>query len=180
MEHGVLCGCRDPPDARLPSRYRRAHRRPAAPARTCHSLNCHRANPRAGAIDAREGRKGDEVTSCTRRRSNLAPRSAPQFLCASGRSGWGTLSMGTRGRPSRPTILTWRLDKPVKQEPPSSVGAGSKSNPHSAIRTGFLNCSAWCERGDSNPHVFEGQQILSLPRLPIPPLSPADLDRFVT
>ena len=30
---------------------------------------------------------------------------------------------------------------------------------------------AWCERGDSNPHVFEGQQILSLPRLPIPPLS---------
>src|SRR5947199_10791087 len=30
-------------------------------------------------------------------------------------------------------------------------------------------CS-WCERGDSNPHTFR-YQILSLARLPIPPLS---------
>ena len=30
--------------------------------------------------------------------------------------------------------------------------------------------SAWCERGDSNPHGFT-RQILSLVRLPIPPLS---------
>ena len=30
------------------------------------------------------------------------------------------------------------------------------------------NC--WCERGDSNPHGFT-RQILSLVRLPIPPLS---------
>src|SRR5678816_3865252 len=30
----------------------------------------------------------------------------------------------------------------------------------------------WCERGDSNPHTFR-YQILSLARLPIPPLSPA-------
>ena len=29
---------------------------------------------------------------------------------------------------------------------------------------------AWCERGDSNPHGFP-RQILSLVRLPIPPLS---------
>ncbi len=28
----------------------------------------------------------------------------------------------------------------------------------------------WCERGDSNPHGFT-RQILSLVRLPIPPLS---------
>src|SRR6185437_2221494 len=28
----------------------------------------------------------------------------------------------------------------------------------------------WCERGDSNPHTFR-YQILSLARLPIPPLS---------
>ncbi len=28
----------------------------------------------------------------------------------------------------------------------------------------------WCERGDSNPHGFP-RQILSLVRLPIPPLS---------
>src|ERR1043165_36590 len=32
-----------------------------------------------------------------------------------------------------------------------------------------LRC-AWCERGDSNPHTFR-YQILSLARLPIPPLS---------
>ncbi len=32
----------------------------------------------------------------------------------------------------------------------------------------------WCERGDSNPHGFT-RQILSLVRLPIPPLS-----RFAT
>ena len=30
--------------------------------------------------------------------------------------------------------------------------------------------NAWCERGDSNPHGFT-RQILSLVRLPIPPLS---------
>jgi hypothetical protein len=30
----------------------------------------------------------------------------------------------------------------------------------------------WCERGDSNPHGFT-RQILSLVRLPIPPLSHA-------
>jgi len=30
--------------------------------------------------------------------------------------------------------------------------------------------SDWCERGDSNPHGFP-RQILSLVRLPIPPLS---------
>ena len=30
--------------------------------------------------------------------------------------------------------------------------------------------SYWCERGDSNPHGFT-RQILSLVRLPIPPLS---------
>ena len=30
--------------------------------------------------------------------------------------------------------------------------------------------SLWCERGDSNPHGFP-RQILSLVRLPIPPLS---------
>jgi hypothetical protein len=32
--------------------------------------------------------------------------------------------------------------------------------------------SCWCERGDSNPHGFT-RQILSLVRLPIPPLSHA-------
>ena len=32
------------------------------------------------------------------------------------------------------------------------------------------NLCSWCERGDSNPHTFR-YQILSLARLPIPPLS---------
>src|SRR6185369_13456628 len=34
----------------------------------------------------------------------------------------------------------------------------------------FVGSSIWCERGDSNPHTFR-YQILSLARLPIPPLS---------
>jgi len=33
-----------------------------------------------------------------------------------------------------------------------------------------LKETTWCERGDSNPHI-KGHQILSLARLPIPPLS---------
>ena len=31
---------------------------------------------------------------------------------------------------------------------------------------------SWCWRGESNPHAREGRQILSLVRLPIPPLQP--------
>src|SRR5882724_1917557 len=40
----------------------------------------------------------------------------------------------------------------------------------------------WCERGDSNPHGFP-RQILSLVRLPIPPLSHASIStsyQFIT
>ncbi len=36
-------------------------------------------------------------------------------------------------------------------------------------RESFRSCN-WCERGDLNPHGFT-RQILSLVRLPIPPLS---------
>src|SRR3954447_13398971 len=36
----------------------------------------------------------------------------------------------------------------------------------------FVDSLQWCERGDSNPHTFR-YQILSLARLPIPPLSHA-------
>src|SRR5258706_2626113 len=35
--------------------------------------------------------------------------------------------------------------------------------------------AVWCERGDSNPHTFR-YQILSLARLPIPPLSRSRFD----
>lgn len=31
------------------------------------------------------------------------------------------------------------------------------------------NAKRWCARGESNPHVRNGHQILSLARLPIPP-----------
>src|SRR5215470_19727592 len=37
----------------------------------------------------------------------------------------------------------------------------------------------WCERGDSNPHTFR-YQILSLARLPIPPLSQLNTSRVHT
>src|SRR5687767_6313886 len=36
--------------------------------------------------------------------------------------------------------------------------------------SGYRQPNHWCERGDSNPHTFR-YQILSLARLPIPPLS---------
>jgi hypothetical protein len=39
-----------------------------------------------------------------------------------------------------------------------------------ACRCRYRPHSSWCERGDSNPHGFT-RQILSLVRLPIPPLS---------
>src|SRR5437870_843342 len=37
----------------------------------------------------------------------------------------------------------------------------------------------WCERGDSNPHTFR-YQILSLARLPIPPLSQINQKASIT
>jgi hypothetical protein len=48
----------------------------------------------------------------------------------------------------------------------SEAGARSR-NPERSLRRIPGN---WCERGDSNPHGFP-RQILSLVRLPIPPLS---------
>jgi hypothetical protein len=49
------------------------------------------------------------------------------------------------------------------------------------MHTGGLERSdknKWCERGDSNPHGFP-RQILSLVRLPIPPLSHVGLTSIV-
>ena len=49
----------------------------------------------------------------------------------------------------------------------------------------FLRCvpvlerKAWCERGDSNPHPLR-DQILSLARLPIPPLSHIVISDYCT
>ena len=37
---------------------------------------------------------------------------------------------------------------------------------------------SWCERGDSNPHGFT-RQILSLVRLPIPPLSHFEVSSLI-
>jgi hypothetical protein len=37
----------------------------------------------------------------------------------------------------------------------------------------------WCERGDSNPHPLR-DQILSLARLPIPPLSQNEVSHYCT
>ena len=52
-------------------------------------------------------------------------------------------------------------------EPAISTGnfQGEPTNPKMIVLA-----SCWCERGDSNPHGFP-RQILSLVRLPIPPLS---------
>ena len=46
----------------------------------------------------------------------------------------------------------------------------SGSKPIRLIAIYCLLIAFWCERGDSNPHTFR-YQILSLARLPIPPLS---------
>ena len=37
--------------------------------------------------------------------------------------------------------------------------------------------NAWCERGESNPHPLR-DQILSLARLPVPPLSHVDVSHY--
>jgi hypothetical protein len=50
----------------------------------------------------------------------------------------------------------------------SEAGARSR-NPERFVRR-ISGEGCWCERGDSNPHGFP-RQILSLVRLPIPPLS---------
>jgi hypothetical protein len=58
------------------------------------------------------------------------------------------LSVFCEGSPLKPEELYWRSrDSSLRSE-----------------------CVQWCERGDSNPHGFT-RQILSLVRLPIPPLS---------
>src|SRR5712691_292101 len=45
-----------------------------------------------------------------------------------------------------------------------------------SLLTAHCQLNKWCERGDSNPHTFR-YQILSLARLPIPPLSQFELTR---
>ena len=66
-----------------------------------------------------------------------------------------------------------RLDA-LKAAQPNAIQAQprSKDEPESKpeIQPEVIKEKAWCERGDSNPHGFT-RQILSLVRLPIPPLS---------
>ena|GEM_PF-1069864 len=60
--------------------------------------------------------------------------------------------------------------------------AGSRSagffTAHRAVELALLRPERWCERGDSNPHPLR-DQILSLARLPIPPLSRSFIIRQV-
>ena len=55
----------------------------------------------------------------------------------------------------------------TQAQPRSENEAGKQSE----IEPQVIEEEGWCERGDSNPHGFT-RQILSLVRLPIPPLSP--------
>ena len=48
--------------------------------------------------------------------------------------------------------------------------SGHNSKHRQELRIRPCRANSWCERGDSNPHGFP-RQILSLVRLPIPPLS---------
>ena len=59
---------------------------------------------------------------------------------------------------------------PERREGPGGSQRGSRSGgiKGSGVPGPVLSC--WCERGDSNPHGFP-RQILSLVRLPVPPLS---------
>jgi hypothetical protein len=53
----------------------------------------------------------------------------------------------------------------------SQANPGGHKTGKSTKRARFrIPASCWCERGDSNPHGVT-RQILSLVRLPIPPLS---------
>ena len=66
-----------------------------------------------------------------------------------------------------------RLDKPTSPQPSATQTQPDKNSPvqHAAIsQRQVLDNKGWCERGDSNPHPLR-DQILSLARLPVPPLS---------
>jgi integrase len=54
----------------------------------------------------------------------------------------------------------------TQAQPEAQRGKGSIEE----VRPQVIEAEVWCERGDSNPHGFP-RQILSLVRLPIPPLS---------
>ena len=64
-----------------------------------------------------------------------------------------------------------------RESPENSAGHTSRHNRKLQIRRCLARC--WCERGDSNPHGFP-RQILSLVRLPIPPLSHIQNQLFKT
>jgi len=67
---------------------------------------------------------------------------------------------------------------PPRQASRHSFPAGGHNFRHSAIwQTSQKAVSYWCERGDSNPHGLL-RQILSLVRLPIPPLSHEQLTSY--
>ena len=57
-----------------------------------------------------------------------------------------------------------RREQPLSAPSRHKIGHNCKSADARSAQT------FWCERGDSNPHGFT-RQILSLVRLPIPPLS---------
>lgn len=73
-----------------------------------------------------------------------------------------------------------RLDA-LKDAQPNATQAQprSKDEPESKpeIQPEVIEEKAWCERGDSNPHGFT-RQILSLVRLPIPPLSHYEINHL--
>ena len=63
---------------------------------------------------------------------------------------------------------TVKSNQPEGNQVQESTDASSKAPAVCCLLTAV--CFLWCERGDSNPHTFR-YQILSLARLPIPPLS---------
>ncbi len=83
-------------------------------------------------------------------------------------------------------VLQWPLRQQQRRlpgvrgrGPHSDRGENRSVNGTPMVRDAFRVCNlliirteSWCWRGESNPHAHEGRQILSLVRLPVPPLQP--------
>ncbi len=71
-----------------------------------------------------------------------------------------------------------QLDSPKPMQfaaTPAQPGPNAETGNSAEFQAEVIEEKDWCERGESNPHGFP-RQILSLVRLPIPPLSHTGLN----
>ena len=104
-------------------------------------------------------RRGRPFPTCETNWAIAPFRLLPTTMCTWSHAGMSTLS-------------TDSIRKQVRNrtQPPRNLHANRMQEALHPPRGQPIERKAWCERGDSNPHPLR-DQILSLARLPIPPLS---------